>query len=59
MNEVEVSDITGGPAASKIKAVREKAVFLVDERIVSRPTMRLLVGVDTIFRLLHPNFRHP
>ena len=57
MNEIDVRKIKRGPAASRIKAVTESAVFLVDERIVSRPTMRLLLGVDTVFRLLHPDFQ--
>lgn len=55
MNEVELRDITNSPAASRIKAVRDRNVFLVDERLVSRPTMRLLKGIETIHRLLHPS----
>jgi iron complex transport system substrate-binding protein len=54
MNEVSVPDIVNAPAASRIKAVLSRNVFLVDERLVSRPTMRLLQGIDTVFRLLHP-----
>lgn len=54
MNEVSVPDIVNAPAASRIKAVLSRNVFLVDERMVSRPTMRLLQGIDTVFRLLHP-----
>ena len=54
MNEVDVSDIMNGPAASRIKAVRDRTVFLVDEHLVSRPTLRLLQGIETVHRLLHP-----
>ncbi|EGB16566.1 periplasmic binding protein [Pseudodesulfovibrio mercurii] len=54
MNEVSVPDIVDGPAASRIKAVLTRNVFLVDERLVSRPTLRLLEGIDNVFRLLHP-----
>lgn len=54
MNRVEVKDITNGPAASRIKAVRDRNVFLVDEHLVSRPTMRLLKGIETVHQLLHP-----
>lgn len=54
MNEVEISDIMRSPAASRIKAVRDRNVFLVDEHLVSRPTMRLLQGIDTVHKLLHP-----
>jgi iron complex transport system substrate-binding protein len=55
MNEVDIHDITGSPAASRIKAVRDRNVFLVDERLVSRPTMRLLNGIETVYKLLHPS----
>ncbi|MDD3313366.1 ABC transporter substrate-binding protein [Pseudodesulfovibrio sp.] len=54
MNEVEVRDITNAPAASSIKAVRDRNVFLVDEHLVSRPTMRLLQGIETVHQLLYP-----
>ncbi|WP_285905528.1 ABC transporter substrate-binding protein [Pseudodesulfovibrio pelocollis] len=54
MNSVTVRDIATGPAASRIKAVRDRNVFLVDERLVSRPTMRLLRGIETVHTLLHP-----
>lgn len=53
MNKVSVDDIRNGPAASRIKAVLNNSVFLVDEHLVSRPTMRLLTGIDTVYRLLH------
>lgn len=58
MNQVEVREIMNGPAASRIKAVRDRNVFLVDERLVSRPTIRLLKGIDTVHRLLHPAGNH-
>ena len=54
MNEVEVRDITNAPAASRVKAVRDRNVFLVDEHLVSRPTMRLLEGIETVHQLLYP-----
>ena len=53
MNQVSVDDIRNGPAASRIKAVLNNTVFLVDEHLVSRPTMRLLTGIQTVYRLLH------
>jgi len=58
MNEVDVHNIMNGPAASRIKAVRDRNVFLVDERLASRPTMRLLKGIDTVHKLLHPDGNH-
>ncbi|QGY40721.1 ABC transporter substrate-binding protein [Pseudodesulfovibrio cashew] len=54
MNQVDVKSIMTVPAASRIKAVRDRNVFLVDEHLVSRPTMRLLSGIETVYRLLHP-----
>lgn len=53
MNQVSVDKIRNGPAASRIKAVLNNTVFLVDEHLVSRPTMRLLTGINTVYRLLH------
>lgn len=58
MNHVDVHTIMSGPAASRIKAVRDRNVYLVDEHLVSRPTMRLLIGIDTVHRLLHPAANH-
>lgn len=58
MNEVSVRRIATGPAASRIKAVRDRNVFLVDEHLVSRPTMRLLQGIEAVHRLMHPGGSH-
>jgi len=58
MNNVEIKTIQNGPAASRIKAVRNGRVFLVDERLVSRPTMRLLTGINTVHTLLHETASH-
>lgn len=52
MNQVSVDMIRNSPAASRIKAVLNNTVFLVDEHLVSRPTMRLLTGIETVSRLL-------
>ncbi|MCJ2163002.1 MULTISPECIES: ABC transporter substrate-binding protein [unclassified Pseudodesulfovibrio] len=54
MNEVSIPEIKNGPASSRIKAVLSGNVFLVDEHLVSRPTMRLLQGIEIIYQLLHP-----
>lgn len=37
-----------------IKAVREGKIYIVDEKIISRPTMRLLDGIHEIGRILYP-----
>ncbi len=58
MNQVEVRSIMNGPAASRIKAVRDRNVFLVDEHLVSRPTMRLLKGIEIVHTLVHPSGNH-
>ncbi len=53
MNQISINTIRNGPAASRIKAVLNNGVFLVDEHLVSRPTMRLLQGIETVHELLH------
>jgi iron complex transport system substrate-binding protein len=43
------------PGFNVIKAVAADRIYLVDEKIVSRPTMRLLEGIYTIGRYLYPD----
>ncbi len=54
MNSVTKKIIETEPGFKVIKAVQNNRVFLVDEMIVSRPTIRLLEGVYTIGRILYP-----
>ena len=54
MNPVTIEAISQEPGFQAIKAVRNGRVFLVDERIVSRPTLRLIEGIKTIAALLYP-----
>jgi len=54
MNPVTVEAIIQEPGFQAIKAVRGNRVFLVDERLVSRPTLRLVEGIKTIAALLYP-----
>ncbi len=56
MNPVQVEDIAGEPGFGAIRAVREKNIFLVDEELVSRPTPRLLDGIQVVGRILYPEF---
>lgn len=56
MNPVSVEAISQEPGFQAIKAVRSNRVFLVDERLVSRPTMRIIEGIKTIGALLYPEF---
>ncbi len=55
MNRVKLVDIYQEPGFKVIKAVRDKQVFLVDEKLISRPTMRLLAGIRQIRSLLYPD----
>lgn len=54
MNPVTMETIMQEPGFQAIKAVRNNRVFLVDERLVSRPTPRIIVGINTIAALLYP-----
>lgn len=54
MNRVDVEAIKQEPGFGAIKAVREGRVYLVEEELVSRPTMRLLDGVAQVARFLYP-----
>ncbi len=54
MNPVTVEDILREPGFQVIKAVRQGQVFLVDEKIVSRPTLDLLKGIRKINSILYP-----
>lgn len=55
MNRVTLAQINDEPGFQLISAVRNKAVFLIEEEIVSRPTMRLLLGIGKIQGLLFPS----
>jgi len=54
MNRPTVSIIKQEPGFNIIKAVAMDQVYIVDEKIVSRPTMRLLEGIYTIGKHLYP-----
>ena len=54
MNDSTEEMIRNEPGFSVIKAVREGNIYLVDEKLVSRPTMRLLSGVVMIGKVLYP-----
>ena len=55
MNRTTVSTIRREPGFSIIKAVAAGQIYIVDEKIVSRPTMRLLEGIYTIGKYLYPD----
>ena len=54
MNQTSVETIMAEPGFSAIKAIKAGQVFLVDETIVSRPTLGLLKGIYRIGCLLYP-----
>ena len=54
MNPTSVEAILAEPGFSAIRAVREGRILLVEEELVSRPTLRLLEGIDRIARHLYP-----
>ncbi len=54
MNPVTVEMIRNEPGFQVIKAVRDGQVFLVDEKLVSRPTLGLIKGIRTVFDILYP-----
>jgi iron complex transport system substrate-binding protein len=55
MNKVSTEMIRQEPGFQVIKAVQENQVFLVDEKLVSRPTLGMLEGIRDIFGMLYPD----
>lgn len=53
MNPVHKEDILNEPGFQVIKAIREGKVYIIEESIVSRPTMGLIKGMQTIFDILY------
>ncbi|WP_020589907.1 ABC transporter substrate-binding protein [Desulfobacter curvatus] len=54
MNQPTIEMIKDEPGFDVIRAVKENQVFIVDEKIVSRPTMDLLKGIHAIADMLYP-----
>ena len=54
MNRPTISQIKSEPGFGLIRAVREDRVYLIDEELVSRPTLRLIEGICQIGRTLYP-----
>ncbi len=54
MNRPTLLLIKNEPGFSAIKAVRDNEIFIIDEMIVSRPTLRLLQGIRKIGYFLYP-----
>lgn len=56
MNRVSLDAIRTESGFGIIKAIRKGQIYLVDERIVSRPTPYLLEGIRSIARILYPGY---
>jgi iron complex transport system substrate-binding protein len=54
MNPASIDLIKAESGFSAIRAVKTGQVHLIDERLVSRPTIRLLDGVFEIGKILYP-----
>jgi len=55
MNRPTISMIKNEPGFHAIKAVYTNQIFIIDEQIVSRPTLRLLEGILEIAKILYPD----
>ncbi len=54
MNPVDIDTIINEPGFGAIKAVQEGKVYLVEEELVSRPTLRILDGIELLHSLFYP-----
>jgi iron complex transport system substrate-binding protein len=54
MNQPSISLIKNEAGYQVIKAVDQNQIYIVDERLISRPTYRLLDGITEIGRILYP-----
>ncbi|MEN8190247.1 MAG: ABC transporter substrate-binding protein [Thermodesulfobacteriota bacterium] len=54
MNPVTLEMLKQEPGFAAIKAVRQNRVHLIDEKLVSRPTLRLLIGMHRLHAMLYP-----
>ncbi len=61
MNPVEKNTISGEPGFQAIKAVREGKILLIAEPLVSRPTLRIVDGIEQLAAAFYPhnNIREP
>ncbi len=54
MNHVTIDMILNEPGFQIIKAIKDRKVYLIEEEIVSRPTMNLIKGMKRISEYLYP-----
>lgn len=55
MNRVFREDIENEPGFAAIRAVQEGEIYLINEKLVSRPTLRMLEGIQLIQTILYPD----
>jgi iron complex transport system substrate-binding protein len=55
MNPASIERIRAESGFQAVRAVKANQVYIIDERLVSRPTLRLLDGIFEIGRLLYPD----
>jgi iron complex transport system substrate-binding protein len=55
MNPASVAMIRSESGFQAIRAVKNDQVYLIEERLVSRPTLRLLDGIFEIGKILYPH----
>jgi len=55
MNPASIEMIRAESGFQAIRAVKNNQIFIIDERLVSRPTLRLLDGIFEIGKILYPN----
>lgn len=54
MNKPSLEMIRNEPGFGLIRAVQNHQIYLIDEKLVSRPTLRLLTGMCRIVQILYP-----
>lgn len=59
MNPIRAEDIRNEPGFGVIEAVKAGDIHIINERLVSRPTPRLLWGIAEIGRALYPKRFNP
>ena len=55
MNPASIEMIRAESGFQAIRAVKNDQIYIIDERLVSRPTLRLLDGIFEIGKILYPN----
>ena len=55
MNPASIDRIRAESGFQALRAVKTQQVYLIDERLVSRPTLRLLEGIFEIGKVLYPD----